>query len=146
MKGAAPEGYSSVSAYLVADDVEQELSFLTAVFHAEIKEQQRDEAGEIWHGEARIGDSIIMLGRASKEHAAFPSMLYVWVDDVDASYKVALTNGAQSVAEPANQFYGNREAGVRDPQGNTWWIAREIENLSNAEVERRLTKQRRERL
>ena len=146
MSGSAPKGYSSVSPYLVVTDPEQELMFVKVVFAAEIREELRNDAGEIWHGEARIGKSLVMIGRASKEHAAFPSMLYVWVEDVDASYNTALKHGAQSVAEPANQFYGNREAGVRDPQGNTWWIAHEIEKLSNAEVERRLALQRRERL
>jgi uncharacterized glyoxalase superfamily protein PhnB len=146
MTSSAPPGHSSVSPYLVVEDIEKELAFLSDVFGAEIKEALRNDSGEIWHAEARFGESVVMLGRASKEHPAFASMLYVWVPDVDAAYQGALKNGAQSVAEPANQFYGNREAGVRDPQGNTWWIAREIEKLSNAEVERRLAKQRRERL
>ena len=146
MRKPAPKGYSSVSPYLVVAEPERELAFVKAVFAAEIKEELRNGAGEVWHGEARIGESLVMIGRASVEQAAFRSMLYVWVEDVDAAYDTALMQGAQSVAEPANQFYGNREAGVRDPQGNTWWIAHEVEKPSNAEVERRLAQQRRERL
>jgi PhnB protein len=146
MRPSAPKGYSSVSPYLVVDEVEKELAFLQAVFDAQIKQRLRNDSGDVWHGEAEIGGSTVMLGRASKEHPAFPSMVYVWVEDVDAAYQVALKNGAQSVSEPADQFYGNREAGVRDLQGNTWWIAREIGRLSNAEVERRLAKQRRDRM
>jgi uncharacterized glyoxalase superfamily protein PhnB len=146
VKNAAPEGYSSVSPYLTVDSVEKELEFLQAVFGAESKQQLHNARGDIWHAEARIGDTIVMLERVRKDSPASQSMLYLWTDDVDAAYQRALKNEAVSVQEPGDQFYGNREAGIKDPQGNTWWIAREIQKLSNQEIERRLAEQRKQRL
>jgi uncharacterized glyoxalase superfamily protein PhnB len=146
MKSGAPEGYNSVSPYLMVDNVEKEMEFLQAVFLAEIKEQQRNAEGEIWHAEARIRDTIVMLGKAQKDYPAGQGMLYLWTEDVDAAYERALKCKAVSVQEPTDQFYGNREAGIRDPQGNTWWIARETEKLSNKEIERRLAEQRKRRM
>jgi len=146
MSRAAPEGYSSVSPFLTVDSIEEEVDFLVAVFNAEIKEQLRNAEGKVWHGEAQIGDTVIMLGRAQEEHPTSQSMLYLWTDDVDAADQRALKHGAASVQAPLDQFYGNREAGIRDPQGNTWWIAREIRKLTNQEVERRLAEQRRKRM
>ena len=145
-KSAPPKGRISVSAYLIVDDVEQELAFVKAVFDAEIGEQQRNADGRIWHGEARVGESTVMLGRASAELPASPCRLHVLVNDVDAVYRVALEHGADSVSEPKDQSHGMRDARITDPKGNTWWIARRIERLSNQEIARKLAAQRRERL
>ncbi len=146
MTAAAPEGHSTVSPFLVVEDVEKEVAFVKTVFQAEIGEQHRNPEGQVWHAEARIGNSVVMIDRTSKHYQAYGGMLYVWVQDVDAAYKAALAQDAESVSEPKNHFWGTREAGVKDTQGNTWWIARQAEKLSNQEVERRLAEQRRKRL
>lgn len=146
MKSGAPQGHGNVSPYLIVDSVEKELEFLQAVFGAKTQKQLHNTRGDIWHAEALIGDTIVMLERARKDSPAGQSMLYIWTDDVDTAYKRALQNGAASVQEPQDQFYGNREAGIKDPYGNTWWIAHELEKLSNQEIERRLAEQRKERL
>ncbi|HZQ07649.1 MAG TPA: VOC family protein [Anaerolineae bacterium] len=134
----APLGYSTVSPYLMVESVEKQLEFLKNVFEAEITEVLRNPEGHVWHGEARIGDTLVMMGRAQKEYPAISSMLYVFTENVDQVYQRALDQGATSINEPKDQFYGNREAGVRDPQGNIWWIAHEIEKVSDDEAERRL--------
>ena len=77
----------------------------------------------------RIGDSVVMLGDAHGEHKPLQMMLYVYVDDVDATYQRALAAGAASVQAPADQFYGDRSGGVKDPFGNLWWIATHIEDV-----------------
>ena len=78
-----------------------------------------------------------MLGDAHGEHKAMHAMLYVYVDDVDATYQRALAAGATSVQAPTDQFYGDRSGGVKDPCGNLWWIATHIEDVSPVELKRR---------
>jgi uncharacterized glyoxalase superfamily protein PhnB len=91
----------------------------------------------VGHAEMRIGDSVVMLGDAHGEHKPLQAMLYVYVDDADATYQRALAAGAASVQPPADQFYGDRSGGVRDPLGNQWWIATHIEDVPPAELKRR---------
>jgi uncharacterized glyoxalase superfamily protein PhnB len=66
-----------------------------------------------------------------------PAMLYVYVDDVDATYQRALAAGGTHSAGPADQFYGDRSGGVKDPCGNMWWIATHIEDVLPDELKRR---------
>ncbi len=79
-----------------------------------------------------------MIGRAQKAYPATRNSLYLWSRDVDAVYRDALKHGATPVEEPTDQFYGIREAGIRDPQGNVWWIGQEVEKLSHHEKEQRI--------
>jgi PhnB protein len=71
------------------------------------------------------------------EFTPMPGMIYLYVNDADATYQRALRAGATSMREPENQFYGNREAGVKDELGNVWWIATHIEDVSPEELKRR---------
>ena len=146
MKAAASRGNNLVSAFLLVDDVEKELAFVRAVFGAEVVSQQQASQAGTWQGEVRIGGAIVLVRRASKDQPRASCTLHVWVEDVDASYGAALAHGAESVSQPEDRPYGNREAAIKDPQGNTWWIARPIRKPSSREVERKLAAQRRERL
>ena len=74
------------------------------------------------HAEVVIGDSKLMIGGYEKVEEK-PTALHLYVPDADAVYRRALELGATSVEEPVDQFYGDREAGVKDPTGNVWWIA-----------------------
>ena len=67
-----------------------------------------------------------------------PCALQVYVPDADAAYHRALKAGATSLLQPANQFYGDRTASVRDSSGNNWYIATQVEVVSREEVERRI--------
>jgi uncharacterized glyoxalase superfamily protein PhnB len=67
-----------------------------------------------------------------------PSAYYLYVEDADAVYRRALNAGAVSVQEPADQPWGDRAAGVRDPAGNFWWIATHTEDVSVQEIEKRM--------
>ena len=64
-------------------------------------------------------------------------MLYVYVNDVDATYKKAIDAGAKSLREPQNEFYGDRSAGVDDGSGIQWWIATHVEDISSEEMKKR---------
>ncbi len=136
-----PQGYHSVSPYLVVDGAAKLIDFVKHTFDAVENARMEGPQGRISHAEVKIGDSIVMLSDSTPEYKAMPSMLYVYIDDVDAVYKRALQAGGTSVSEPKNQFYGDRSAGVRDPLGNHWGIATNIEEVSPEEMQRRMKEQ-----
>jgi uncharacterized glyoxalase superfamily protein PhnB len=135
-----PEGYSAVTPYLVVDGAGRLIEFMKDVLGAEEMMRMPSPDGGVGHAEIRIGDSVVMcadpsgteMGRVS------PAMLYVYVNDVDAAYQRALAAGAQSMREPADQFYGDRSAGVEDAFGNQWWLATHVEDVAPEEMERRM--------
>jgi uncharacterized glyoxalase superfamily protein PhnB len=123
-----PQGYSSVSAYVVADGAQAVIDFLTSAFDAKLTRQYDMPDGSIMHAEVKIDDTVVMIGDGGGDNPAFPVWLHVYVPDVDAAYRRALDAGGLSVDEP-NQREGDpdRRAGVKDPAGNTWWIATQVE-------------------
>lgn len=133
-----PEGVPPVMPYLVVHKPEKVLDFAVKVLGAEIIEEVRTPDGVLNHGEFRIGSSIVMIGVASEQNKPFPCMLYVYVPDVDATYKHALEQNAKSLAEPQVMFYGDRMAGVEDDQGIIWWISTHVEDVSSEELQRRM--------
>jgi PhnB protein len=135
-----PEGYHNVTPYLVVEDPGRLIEFLEQAFGAEEKERHHRPDGSIMHAEVKIGDSILMLAGASAQWPAKPMSLYLYVADIDAAYKRALAQGAKSLMEPADQFYGDRGAGITDPSGNSWWIATHIEDVSKEELRKRAIK------
>lgn len=97
--------------------------FVKYVFGA--VEVERVEAGpDAFHIESRIGDSmVVMETREPPKPSWAPSSVYVYVEDVDATYRRALESGATSIADPVDKPYQERSAGVKDSFGNTWWIS-----------------------
>ena len=132
-----PEGYHTVVPYIVAADAERLLAFMKAGLRAREEHVMRYPDGRIWHGDVLVGDSHVMLSQATDRHPAMPCTLYLYVPDTDATYKKALAAGAVSTMEPANQFYGDRNAGVRDQNGITWWIGTHVEDVSPEELKKR---------
>jgi uncharacterized glyoxalase superfamily protein PhnB len=114
--------YRTVTPYLVVSDADTELAFLKAAFGATEVECQRNPDNQVMHAEMKIGDSLVMLGQAGGRWTPRPAALYLWVDDVDATYARALHAGATSESEPEDKPYGHRNAGVIDQNGITWWI------------------------
>ena len=94
--------------------------------------------GRVAHAEMKIGNSIVMMSDATTEFKPAESQLYVYVDNVDDTYKRALQAGATVVREPKDQFYGDRNASVKDPVGNIWGIATHVEEVSPDELQRRM--------
>jgi PhnB protein len=132
-----PEGYPQVSPYLIVDEPAALIEFIKAVFGATEIRRHEDDKGRIAHAEMRIGDSVVMMGGANEQWPAQPAALYVYVEDTDAAYQRGLVAGATSLQEPADQFYGDRSAGVRDRFGNQWFIGTHIESMSEEEMTRR---------
>src|SRR5215468_10380215 len=136
-----PDGYHTVTPFLVANDAAALVEFAKRAFDAKVVVEMRDPKGAIMHAELEIGDSRIMLGQASEQHKAMPCGIYLYVPDVDATYKKAIAAGATSTMEPANQFYGDRNGGVRDQNGNMWWIGTHVEDVSGEEMKRRMAEE-----
>ena len=132
-----PDGYGTVTPYLLTTDADRVLEFAKKAFGAVETERHNDEKGRVQHAAMRIGDSMIMLGQANDKYPAMPSMLHLYVADVDAVYAKAVSAGGKSLREPTNEFYGDRSSGVEDPAGNQWWIATHVEDVPSEEVERR---------
>jgi uncharacterized glyoxalase superfamily protein PhnB len=133
-----PDGYQAVTPYLVVSDAAQLVEFLTKAFNATLHHKSLGPDGKIVHAEVRIDGSPVMIGGARPGIEPSCAMTYVYVTDTDATYKRALAAGAVSLMEPANQFYGDRNAGVKDQSGNQWWIATHIEDVSQEELDRRM--------
>jgi PhnB protein len=133
-----PEGYRTVTPYLVVEGATNVLEFVKQAFGAEEKFRMDAPGGKIGHAEVQIGDSIVMVGDAGEENPAMPAMIHLYVDDCDATYERALAAGGTSEREPTDQFYGDRSAGVRDTTGNLWWIATHVEDVSEDEMAKRM--------
>ncbi len=112
-------GFHSVTPRLVVEDVAAQAGFLRAVFGA-TGDVVPDRPAEM-----QIGDSLIMLS-SSSERELFPGFLYIYVDDADTTYELALEAGAVSVEPPLDTPYGDRRAMVRDPFGNIFQIAHQL--------------------
>jgi PhnB protein len=132
-----PDGYHSVTPYLIVQGVDELLDFLKQAFAAEETLRMPRADGSIGHAEVRIGDSVVMMGEASEQWPPMPGSIHLYVDDCDATHRRALRAGATSVQEPADQFYGDRSSGVRDPVGNVWWIVTHVEDVSEEEMAKR---------
>ena len=132
-----PDGFHSVTPYLVVEGVASLVDFLKQAFDAKEIERTMLPDGTVMHAQVKIGDSFVMMGEARGESTPRPASLYLYVTDTDATYRRALQAGATSIMEPADQFYGDRNLGVKDPAGNQWWIATHKEDVSSEEIGRR---------
>lgn len=132
-----PEGYHTVTPYLVVKNAARLIDFLKQAFDAEEISRMAMPDGRIKNAEIKIGDSMVMMGETADESRVMPSMLYLYVEDTDTVYEQAMKAGAISILAPTDQFYGDRNAGVKDPCGNQWWIGTRIENLTQEELEKR---------
>jgi PhnB protein len=116
MTRSIPEGWHSVTPRLVVHDPALQVEFLKQAFGA-TGEFRTDMPSVI-----RIGDSLVMVSSAGPRDA-MPAFLYLYVDDIDATYQRALAAGAVSLEEPWDTPYGDRRGMVQDPCGNNWQIA-----------------------
>ncbi len=135
-----PDKYHSVQPYLLVDDAAGLIEFIKSTFDAEETVRMPQPDGRIGHAELRIGDSVVMLADASTAEGSgdpMPATVMTYVEDADSTYRRALEAEATSLREPADQFYGDRSAGVVDPFGNHWWIHTHIEDVSPEEASRR---------
>lgn len=137
-----PDGYHSVQPYLIFDNCAQAIAFYKNAFGATEKFRMAKPDGRIGHAEIQIGDSVIMMADEAPEVEAFsskhyngsPISLLIYTENCDGMYSQALSAGAKSVREPADQPYGDRMAGIQDPFGYRWFIATHIKDVSAPEM------------
>jgi len=133
-----PEGYHTLTPYLVVRGADRTIEFLKKAFGAELSfEPMMRPDGKIMHADLKIGDSHVMISEEMDKHPAMPCMVHVYVPNVDAVYQRALASGATSTLEPVDQFYGDRSGGVKDPSGNHWYIATHKEDVGMADLKKR---------
>ncbi len=132
-----PKGYRTVTPYLVVSNAANLIEFLRKAFRAkELLRMPRPDGG-VAHAEVKIGNSRVMMGEPMTGTDLMPAMLYLYVKDTDKTYKRALKAGATSLREPTDQFYGDRNAAVKDSFGNQWWIATHVEDITPEEMAKR---------
>jgi uncharacterized glyoxalase superfamily protein PhnB len=115
----------TVTVFFHAIGAERFIDFLKDAFAAE-ELMRHEEGGRVAHAKVRIGDSAVELSEAHDQWQPLSSAIYLFVDDVDATYEGALRAGATSMMEPKDQSYGHRNAWVKDPLGNVWYLAKEV--------------------
>jgi|SRR5690554_2535300 len=116
-----PENHQTIMPYLVLKDVRGFIRFALQTFDAEILSEHLDESGRVMHAEIKIGDSMVMIGEANEIWNVNNAGMFIYVEDADKTFQLALKNGAESIMELTNQEYG-RSGGIKDPFGNIWWI------------------------
>lgn len=134
-----PEGYHTITPYIIVENADELVEFIEKIFDGQLLFKMQNQDGRISHGEMTIGDSKLMLAEATEEWEPTQTMLHFYVEDIDTVYQKALDFGVVTVKEPKNEFYGDRIATVQDSFGNFWSIATHIEDVSNEEMERRMS-------
>jgi uncharacterized glyoxalase superfamily protein PhnB len=124
------EGAPDVQPFLHPLRAEPVLKFLKRAFGAEELGRFATPDGVIHHATVKIGDSHMEMGEAHEQYQPMQSMFYLYVPNVDALYRRALDAGGTSISEPADQPYGDRNAAVRDPFGNEWYIATHVKDVA----------------
>jgi len=142
---AIPPGYHTATPYLIIKDAARALEFYKQAFGATELMRLADPSGKIGHAEIKIGNSIIMLAdehpdmgfRGPQSLGGSPVGLLLYVDNVDARFKQALAAGGTEMRPLQDQFYGDRSGTLVDPFGHVWTVATHIEDVPEAEIQRR---------
>lgn len=139
-----PEGYHSLTPYLMVPNASQAIDFYEKAFGATEIFRISATNGKVQHCELRIGDSIVMLADelpntsvTNPVTGARPFSLLLYVEDVDAAFKKATEAGAKVLRPLKNEFFGDRMGTLQDPFGNNWHFASHIEDVSPEEMEKR---------
>jgi PhnB protein len=141
-----PEGFHTVTPHLVCEGAAAALAFYVQAFGAVELSRMPDPAGRLMNAQLRIGDSVIMLNDDFPDYGlpgplalqGTPVAIHLYVPDVDASFAQAVAAGATPVMEPADQFWGDRYAVVKDPFGHRWSMATHKRDLTPEQMKQEL--------
>lgn len=140
MPSNPPENMPRITPYLLYEDVESMLEWLSAAFGLQERMRLPGPDGRAGHAEMALQDGVVMMGRPGPEYrnpkrtGHFTQELYVYVDDVDAHYARAKRAGATILQEPTDQFYGDRRYRAADPEGHHWCFATHVRDVSAEEM------------
>lgn len=140
MKEWMPEGFHTITPYLIVKEGEKAIAFYKAAFHAIELEKHLTPENTILHARLKIGDSQIMLADESEEdtysNLGSPSLgqatscvLYMYVEDVDSYFQKAIHLGAKSLVPVSDMFWGDRYCQLQDPFGHVWSLASHKEKI-----------------
>ncbi|HEX4004784.1 MAG TPA: VOC family protein [Acidobacteriaceae bacterium] len=137
-----PDGYHSIQPYLYFPNAAEAIAFYKNAFAAKVRLSMPAPGGRVMHAELEFGDSVIMLSDEAPErgihaphhYGGAPFSLAFYVEDCDAVYHRAIAAGAKSLREPADQFYGDRTAGLEDPYGFQWYLMTHIRDVTAEEM------------
>jgi PhnB protein len=140
-----PEGYHSVTPYLIIKGAADAIEFYKKAFGATELFRMEHE-GKVGHAEIKIGDSPIMLADESpgmgylspQALGGTPVSLMIYVEDVDAIYNQAIKSGGEEVKALQDQFYGDRSGTLKDPFGHVWTVATHKEDVTPEEMDKRI--------
>jgi PhnB protein len=140
-----PDGYHSVTPYLIVDGGAKAIDFYKRVFGATERMRMPGPGGKVGHAELTIGDATIMLADEHPEMGArgpgafggAAVSLHLYVPDVDATVKAATGAGAKVLRPVENKFYGDRSGTIEDPFGHHWHVSTHVEDVPPAEMARR---------
>lgn len=140
-----PEGYHSLTPYLIARDASRAIEFYQATLGARERLRMPAPGGRVGHAELQIGDSILMLadenpemGYMAPEGGGHSVSLLLYVEDVDTTAGRFTAAGAKTLRPLTDQFYGDRTGTFEDPFGHIWTLATHIEDVSVEEMKRRM--------
>jgi PhnB protein len=133
-----PDGYPGVQPYLVTTNCAAAIDFYKKIFGAKERMRMARPDGSVGHAELEFGGFCVMMADENPQISAYapehyggsPVSLHIYVENCDAVYKSALAAGAKTEREPADQFYGDRTAGIVDPFGYKWYIATHVKDVS----------------
>jgi PhnB protein len=141
-----PEGYHSVTPYLIVKGAARAIDFYKQAFGATEMVRIPGANNTVMHAEIKIGDSIVMLAdeqgtaeyRSPQSVGGSPVSLMIYVNDVDKIFQQAVSLGAKSTRAVQDQFYGDRSGNLVDPFGHIWTVATHVEDVSGDEMKRRM--------
>jgi PhnB protein len=141
-----PAGFRSVTPYLTLNNAARALEFYKRAFGAHEVMRMDAPGGKIGHAEIKIGDSMIMIAdempgsacRAPQSLGGTTAGIFLYVDNVDTFFQQAVAEGAQAESQPADMFWGDRYGRLKDPFGHSWSVATHIEDVTPAEMARRM--------
>ncbi len=142
-----PDGYATVTPYLIVDDGGAALQYYESAFGAVLLQRVDMPGGKLGHAEFSIGDSRVMMADEFPEIGALspktvggtPVSLMVYVEDCDAVFSQAVAAGATPLRAPEDQFYGDRSGTLKDPFGHKWTVSTHVEDVSEEELAKRLS-------
>ena len=140
-----PEGYSSVTPYLVLNDAAAAIAFYKKAFNAVETVRMEAPNQKIGHAEIKIGNSHIMLAdecpemeiRSPKTLGGAGISIVLYVDNVNTLYPQAIAAGGTELRPLRDQFYGDRSGTLRDPFGHVWTVSTHIADYSEEEMRKR---------
>ena len=141
-----PDGYHSATPYLVVDGAARAIDFYKRAFNATELMRIPAPNQRIGHAEIKIGDSVIMLAdehpdiqaRGPQHYGGSPVSILLYVDNVDAVFRQAVSAGGKETRPVADQFYGDRSGSLTDPFGHHWHLSTHKEDVSMEELQRRM--------